>query len=284
MYQQQWAGVVSAVSGRMDRLLGFIQSALWLLARLGSGAAPAPAAASAAEGLPQRPDADEATRDSNPASAAAAEPAHTPAGTAPDAAAHAGPQGSELAAEAERSVGGAAAVSDAAGVLSGGRETSEQPMGGPAGHAGLAGVRQLDTSASPAAAAGDGEQTLPDPVAAAGEGELTLPNPTMAADESTQTLSNPTAALEEGEQPLPDALAPLVAGLRRTGKLPAALAAFRDCSVAEVKQVRSGSMCLGTGPPCHLHGAHSDCEDAHAERIPGFLCCAWQACNSCVAQ
>ncbi|KAK9833584.1 hypothetical protein WJX81_008635 [Elliptochloris bilobata] len=39
-----------------------------------------------------------------------------------------------------------------------------------------------------------------------------------------------------GSGAVEDALAPLVAGLRRTGKLPSALAAFRDCAVAEVKQ------------------------------------------------
>lgn len=136
-----------------------------------------------------------------------------------------------------------------------------QPMEGPAGHAGLAEAAQLEALPYPAAAAEEGEQALPDPAAAAEEGVRTPPNPTSALEEGeqplpdalaplvagVQTLSNPAAALEEGEQPLPDALAPLVAGLRRTGKLPAALAALRDCSVAEVKQARPGSMCPGLG-------------------------------------
>ncbi len=46
----------------------------------------------------------------------------------------------------------------------------------------------------------------------------------------------PTGGPAEEEEPLRDALAPLVAGLRRTGRLPAALAAFRDAAAAEVKQ------------------------------------------------
>ena len=192
----------------------------------------------------QQPDADEATGDLEQASAAAAEPAHRLTGTAPGAAGHAGPQGSELAAEAGRSGGTAAAGAGTAGVLAGGRETPGQPMGGPAGHAGLAEAGQLDTSASPAAAAQEGAQALPDPAPAAQEGEQPLPDALAPLVAGVQTLSDPATAAEEGEQPLPDALAPLVAGLRRTGKLPAALAAFRDCSVAEVKQARPGSMCL----------------------------------------
>ena len=203
----------SVVARKLQGLWIFIHSTFVLRARLGSGAAEVPAARSAAAALPQRPDADEATKSPAPASAVCPEPGHglaepasaDGAGPMPGAAAHAGPQGSEVATEAGRPGAGAAADAGTAGDSAGGWEPVERPLEAPAGHAGHADVAQLET------------------------------------------LLDPEAAAEEGEQPLRDALVPLVAGLRRTGKLPAALAASRDCAVAEVKQVRSVVRMHGLG-------------------------------------
>lgn len=92
--------------------------------------------------------------------------------------------------------------------------------------------------------AGDVESLFTVPVAAAADG-FAGPSAEPAAEaralggslaEPVLAAAGPRPAPAEEEESLRDALAPLVAGLRRTGKLPAALAAFKDSAVAEVKQ------------------------------------------------
>jgi hypothetical protein len=146
------------------------------------------------------------------------------------------------AAELRAGPDGAEAAHAATAAPPGGEPDAGADSGRAARDPGMIGV-QPPARPAPEFEPAPGSAAGPAAAAAAGApGAASRPVGFAAAQDAAPESGPPSARVPTGgpaaeeEEPLRDALAPLVAGLRRTGRLPAALAAFRDAAAAEVKQ------------------------------------------------